>query len=216
MVLLAPQVTLDRDEPQQLPVVVTGAVLFVTAILLSVLGWVLPTAGGSLVIPTLIVFAIGCAIGIAFWFISGTWASLLCLAAITAAASVWTFAYSLPTAMVLDSNATSQAQAALVQLASSPRGRYGIPLHPCVTEEVGSVGPINAPYGRCAVSTPEGHFVTFTAAGHDGGIGYTDRFAATFPDECTRHLTGKWWMFTAETKGTAGGCPIGYQFQDGP
>jgi hypothetical protein len=78
------------------------------------------------------------------------------------------------------------------------------------------VGPINAPYSRCAVSTPEGHFVLFTAVGHNGGIGFTDRFAATFQDECTRHLTGKWWMFTSETKGTPGGCPIGYQFHVGP
>lgn len=190
--------------------------LSLTAILLGALGWILPTAGDSLAVPTLIVFAIGCAIGVTFWFVSGTWASVVCVAAITAAASVWTFAFSLPTAMVLDSSATSQAQAALVQLASSPRGRYGMPLHPCITEGVGSVGPINAPYSRCAVSTPEGHFVTFAAVGHDGGIGYTDRFRATFLDECTRHLTGRWWMFTAETKGTAGDCPIGYQFHDGP
>jgi hypothetical protein len=50
---------------------------------------------------------------------------LVCIVALTVAASVWTFAISLPTAMVLDSSANSQAQAALVQLVSSPKGRYG-------------------------------------------------------------------------------------------
>jgi hypothetical protein len=169
-----------------------------------------------LVIPTLIVFGIGCGFGVAFWFISGSWLSLVCVAAITVAASVWTFAFSLPAAMVLDSGSTSQAQSALVQLASSPKGRYGVPLRPCVTVVTGSVGPVTAPYQQCAVSTPVAHFVLFTAVGHDGGIGFTDRAAATFLDECTRHLAGKWWMFTAETKGTAGGCPIGYQFHGGP
>jgi hypothetical protein len=190
--------------------------LSVTAIVLGVLGWILPTAGGSLAIPTLIVFGIGCAIGVGFWFISGTWASLVCIAAITVLASVGTFAFSLPVAMVFDSGATSQAQAALVQLASSPKGRFGVPLYPCVTVVTGSVGPVNAPYQRCAVSTPVAHFVLFTAVGHDGGIGFTDSAAATFLNECTRHLTGKWWMFTAQTKGTPGDCPIGYQFHNGP
>jgi hypothetical protein len=216
MVVLARQVTLARDEPRPLPVVVTGGMLFMTALLLGVLGWILPTAGGSLAIPTLIVLAIGCAIGLTFWFVSGSWPPLVCLAAITAVASVWTFAFSLPTAVALDSSATSQAQAALVQLASSPRSRYGIPLHPCITEGVGSVGPINSPYTRCAVSMPGGHSVTFTEVGHDGGISYTDIGAADFPDECTRHLAGEWWMFVAEAKDTPGGCPIGYHFQGGP
>jgi hypothetical protein len=216
VVVLAPQVTLAPDDRRRLPTVATGAILLVTAIGLGVLGWILPTPGGSLAIPTLIVFGIGCAIGVVLWIGSVTWTPLACIAVITVTASVWTFAFSLPTAMILDSGATSQAEAALAQLASSPRGRYGIPLRPCVTEEVGSVGPVSAPYSRCAVSTPEGHVVLFTAVGHNGGVGFTDRFAATFLDECTRHLAGKWWMFTVETKGTAGGCPIGYQFHGGP
>jgi hypothetical protein len=216
MVVLAPQVTPARDEPRPLPVVVTGPVLLLSALLLGVLGWILPTAGGSLVIPTLIVFAIGCAIGGTFWFVSGAWAPLVGLAAITAVASVWTFAFSLPTAMALDSSATSQAQAALAQLGSSPRGQSGVPLHPCETEGVGSIGPIKAPYTRCAVSTPGGHSVRFTEVGHEGGISYTDVGAADFPDECTRHLTGEWWMFVVESKDAPGGCPIGYHFQGGP
>jgi hypothetical protein len=125
-----------------------------TAVALGFLGWILPTAGGSLVVPALIVFGVGCAVGVVLWMLSGPWTSLVCVTAITVAAAVWTFTFSLPAAMVMDSSATAQAQAALAQIASSPRDGYGIPLHPCVAEDVGSVGPIRAPYSRCAVSTP--------------------------------------------------------------
>ncbi len=216
MVALADEVKLAQDGRLRVPRLVTATILVAIAIVLGYLGWVLPSPGGSLVFPTLIVFGSGCASGIVYWIITGGRATAVTVAAITVTASVWTFAYSLPTSVAWDSSATSQAQAALLQLSSSPRSHYGIPLHPCSTKLIGRVGPINAPYRECAVSTPEGHFVLFTVAGQNArGVGYTDRGAATFLDECSRHLTGEWWMFTRSTSGT-GDCPIGYQFNGGP
>jgi hypothetical protein len=216
MVVLANGERPGRDGRRRVPRLATVAIFVVLAVLLGYLGWVLPSAGGSLAFPTLIVFGIGCAVGFVYLIITGSRATAVAFAAITVAASVWTFAYSLPASVAWDSTATSQAQAALLRLTSSPRSQYGIPLHPCSTKYAGSVGPINAPYRECAVSTPEGHFVIFTFAGQNGrGLAYTDRGAATFLDECSRHLTGKWWMFTKSTSGT-GDCPIGYQFHGGP
>jgi hypothetical protein len=203
------------DGRLHLPLALTAAIVMLVAIVLGYLGWVLPSPGGSLVVPTLIVFGIGCAAGIACWIIAGSWVTAVAVVGVTVLASVWTFSFSLPASVAWDSNATSQAQTALQQLASSPRNQYGVPLRPCSTRTTGSVGPIGAPYRQCSVSTPEGHFVIFTAGGLTGrGLGYTDVGAATFPDQCSRHLTGEWWMFTRDSSGTSG-CPIGYQFHGG-
>ena len=215
MVVLVDDVKLADGGGLHLPVAVTSAIVALVAIGLAYLGWVLPSPGGSLVVPTSVVLGIGCAAGIACWIITGRWATTAAVLGVTVLAAVWTFSFSLPARIAWDSNATSQAQTALQHLASSPRNPYGVPLRPCSTMGTGSVGPIDAPYRECAVSTPEGHFVIFTAAELTGrGLGYTDIGAATFPDECSRHLTGEWWMFTRESSGT-GGCPIGYQFHGG-
>jgi len=213
--VLVDEVKVADDGRLHLPAALTTAIVTSVAIVLGYLGWVLPSPGGSLVVPTLIVFGIGCAAGIACWIIPGSWATAVAVLGVTVLASVWTFSFSLPASMAWDSNATSQAQTALQQLASAPRNQYGVPLRPCSTMVTGSIGPIGAPYRQCPVSTPEGHFVIFTTAGLTGrGLGYTDVGAATFPDECSRHLTGEWWMFTQDSSG-AGGCPIGYQFHGG-
>ncbi len=215
VVVLVNEVKLADAGRLRLPVALTAAIVTLVAIVLGYLGWVLPSPGGSLVIPTLIVFGIGCVAGIACWIITGSRATAVAILGVTVLASVWTFSFSLPASVIWGSNATSQAHTALQQLASSPRNQYGVPLRPCSTRTTGSVGPIGAPYRQCAVSTPEGHFVIFTAAGRTGrGLGYTDIGAATFPDQCSRHLTGEWWMFTEDSSGT-GGCPIGYQFHGG-
>lgn len=215
MVVLIDDVNLADGGRLHLLVAFAPAIVTLVAIGLGYLGWVLPSPGGSLVAPTLVVFGIGCVAGIVCWIIIGSWATTIAVFGITVVASVWTFSFSLPASVAWDSNATSQAQSALQHLASSPRNRYEVPLRPCSTIVTGSVGPIAAPYQECAVSTPEGHFVIFTSAElPDRGLGYTDIGAATFPDECSRHLTGEWWMFTRDSSGT-GGCPIGYQFHGG-
>jgi len=215
VVVLVDEVRLADDGGLRLPAALSTAITTLAAIVLGYLGWVLPGPGGSLAVPTLIVAGIGCATGIACWMITGSRATAVAILGVTVLASVWTFAFSLPASLLWSPDATAQATTALQQITSSPRNQFGVPLQPCSTMTTGSVGPIDAPYRHCAVSTPEGHFVIFTSAGLTGrGLGYTDIGAATFPNECSRHLTGNWWMFTADSSGT-GGCPIGYQFHGG-
>jgi len=216
MVVLGDEVTLTDSGRIRVPSLVTGVVLVVTAIVLASLGWLLLSPGGSIAVPTLMVFAAGSAASITYWIVTGSGASAVALAAIAVAASIWTFAIALPLAVLLDPSADSQVHGAFAQLAASPRSQYGIPSHPCSVKREGSVGPLDAPYRICAVSSPEGHFVLVTALGRTArGLGFTDRGAATFLDECSRHLVGEWWMFTQRSGGT-GGCPIGYQFHGGP
>lgn len=187
--------------------------LIATALALGYLGWVLPTAGGSLVLPTLVVLGIGVVASVAWWFTAHDLIVVSLTVVITMTASVWTFAFSLPASVAWDSGATSQAQAILARLDSSPEKVNGVvPPQPCSTIAIGTIGPISAPYRQCPVFTPVGHIVIFMAEGQTSrGLGYTDRPAATFLDECVRHLVGQWWMFTAETSGT-GDCPVGYRF----
>ena len=195
---------------------VIGALLILMALVLGYLGWVLPSAGGSLVVPTLIVIGIGCVLAVALTFFTRSLVLLLVAMVVVALASIWTFSFSIPASLTWDSAATSHAEAVLAQLGSSPKTIKGVsPPHPCSIVRSGTVGPIDAPYRMCSDFTPEGHFVTFTAVGHnDQGLGYTDVGASTFEDECSRHLVGKWWMFNGHTNGL-GSCPIGYQFHGG-
>ena len=197
------------------------AFLLSVTFILGYLGWILPSAGGSLVIPTLIVLGIGCATAVTWRILFRDWAVVAAVIAIAVVASVWTFAFSLPASLQWDSNATVQAQTELSRLNSSPEKAKGVePPQPCSVVETGSVGPIEAPYRQCAVFTPEGDSfvftaVVFTAVGQTSrGLAYTNRGAATFGNDCTRHLIGQWWIFTAETSGS-GDCPIGYQFHGG-
>ncbi len=218
MVTVTEEVTLSESRSRRPTWPVTIATLVLAAAVLGYLGWVLPRPGASLVVPTLVVAGVGWALavpGLAHWRISGRGTVALAVLATTLVASIWTFEFSLPAAVALNTDATAQAQTALAQLNSSPRSKDGIPLHPCSTKVVGSVGPLRAPYRQCAVSTPEGHFVLFTSGTRTSrSIGFTDIGAATFPDACSRHLIGPWWMFTAPTVGE-GECPIGYSFQGG-
>ena len=216
MVAVANQVNvLAPDVRVRLSGLLNGAILSSIAILLGYLGWALPSPGGSLVVPTLIVFGIGCAAAVIYWIATGSKMVTIVAAAITVVASVWTFAFSLPTSVAWGSNATAQAQVALRQLALTPRDAAGVTQPQCSTKRTGSVGPLDAPYRQCAFSTPQGTMVTFTVTGGPPrGLGYTNQGAATFPDECSRHLIADWWMFTGETSGT-GDCPFGYRFHGG-
>lgn len=204
-----------------------GAVI-VAALVLGYLGWILPVPGGSLVVPALIVLGIGAGVGLVGWVAASfrplqscRWTFAVGVGVVAVLASVWTFAFSLPASLTWDSDATAQARAALASLQPSALAHGGVaPLQPCTLHANGSIGPLDAPYLECAIWTPEGHFVTFRASGSGParGIGFTDAGARTFPDACTRHLFGEWWMFTesADTDGDPGSCPIGYQFQGAP
>ena len=187
---------------------------------LGYLGWILPTPGGSLVVPTLIVFGTGTLVGIVGWSLASfgpqrpefrTFGISTLL--FTFAASLWTFQFSLPTSMALDSGAMQQVQSAFDRLNSNgPTGPNHLPFPSCSEILNGSIGPLQAPYRVCAYATTVGRFVLFKAS--DRGIGYTNAGSATFEDQCERHLTGPWWMFVDDRSGI-GECPIGYHFQGG-
>ncbi len=193
---------------------------------LGALGTALVTPGQSLARPTAIVAAVGAAIALVAWtaasFRAGRqagWIFAVGIVAVTVLAGIWTFEFALPVAIEW-SDATAQAEGALSQLQHSPLNRHGtVPPHPCVEHTTGSVGPLAAPYTECAIWTPEGHLVRFAANGPNaqGGLVYTDRPSASFPDECARHLVGKWWMFASSTdsNGDPGSCYLGYRFAGG-
>jgi len=66
------------------------AIVALVAFVLGYLGWVLPSPGGSLVVPTLIVFGIGCAAGITCWIVTGSRATAVAILGLSVLASVWT------------------------------------------------------------------------------------------------------------------------------
>ena len=70
MVGLVGEAKVDRGR-LRLPGVLTAAILVVIMMALGFLGWVLPSPGGSLIVPTLIVFGVGCSLVIAYWIITG-------------------------------------------------------------------------------------------------------------------------------------------------
>lgn len=193
----------------------------VVGLVLAYLGWILPIPGGSFLIPTLIVAGAGVLVTL----VGGVFAlhsnhhslRVFCITVLvlTIAASIWTYAFSMPASVAWDSNATHEARIVLARVDAEPKTNTGIPIKACWTVRQGSIGSLRAPYSECGVSTREGHFVTFSPIGYNGGLSYTDRGAATFPDACSRHLTGEWWVYRSETNGE-GGCPVGYRFQGGP
>lgn len=210
------------------PEVLASVAVIVVALVLGYLGWILPSPGGSLVVPTLIVLGVGAGVALVGWVAASfrplqrwRWIFAVGVGVAAVLASIWTFAFSLPASLAWDAGATAQAQAALASLQVSAQAHGGVaPLQPCTLHGSGSIGPLDAPYLECAVWTPEGHFVTFrtSGSGPDRGIAFTNAGARTFPDACTRHLVGEWWMFTeaADTDGDPGSCPIGYHYQGGP
>jgi hypothetical protein len=188
-------------------------------LILGFLGWTLPTYGGSLVVPTVVVFGVGTVVVLvslasAFWRKpSSLWLFSTIVAIFTLLASFWTLAFSLPASVAWDHGATQHAQLVISQLRQ--RAVHGVtPLQPCVNVNQGAIGTLRAPYRQCAIYTNQGHFVTFTPADNrTQGLSYTDVGAATFLDACSRHLVGRWWMFVGDNSG--GNCPVGYQFHGG-
>jgi hypothetical protein len=199
------------------------------ALILFYLGWTIPSVGGSLVIPTVIVFGIGAAVAVVGSLVArarlhhqelGIFAVSSSIVAVLAA--IWTFQFAMPFA-IWSSNATAQAQAALSALQYSPLNTHGIVEGPpCTVRTTGSAGPLQAPYIECGTWTPEGHFVTFQEyGGQRGGAGGTLGYARPgldiFPDQCVRQLFGDWSMSSGPSSNTPdpGSCPIGYHFQGG-
>jgi hypothetical protein len=207
-------------EQVQPPVVrrrVVGGLLVLSSLTLGLLGWQLPSPGGSVVVPTLIVFAIGSTSALIWWIVLGNWRMVTAAMAITVVASIWTFQFAVPASVTWLSGATQSASAAIARLSVSRAGDSTVGPEQCSLVQTGSIGPLRAPYRQCTASTPAGSFVTYDAVvgGSHQGIGYTDAGAQTFPDACVRHLTGRWWAFAFTADGT-GACRIGYTFQGAP
>jgi len=203
-----------------------AATVVVIGLLLGTLGTVLVTPGHSLAVPTAIVAAVGGVIVLVAWVVASFraarqagWILAVGTAVVTLLACVWTFEFAIPAAVEW-SNATAQAQDALVRLQHSSQNVHGtVPAQSCTVHTSGSVGPLGAPYKECAVWTAVGHAVTFfpSSPNASGGLMYTDRPLVFFADECTRHLVGSWWMFAPSTDsgGDPGSCYFGYRFHGG-
>jgi hypothetical protein len=117
-----------------------------------------------------------------------------------------------------DSAPTRSTKAILFRLNHGDLGET-VPVHPCRLVRSGGIGPLNAPYKVCAISTAEGHFVNFIAIGRtpEQGITYTDRGPATFLDECYMHITGRWWEFrAADLSNPSAPCSGPWHFHGGP
>ena len=197
------------------PRLFVAVLLTCDALILGCLGWVLPSPGGSLVIPTLIVFGIGCLVAVALWIATGGRAVVVSLIGIAGVASLWTFAFSLPASLAWNSGATVQALAALSRPNPPTTNPADESYLPCSVVRSGAVGPLDAPYQVCVTSFNSVHIVSFKTLGSPyRGLTYTDVGASSFPDECSRHLIGMWWMFVGDT-GRIGNCPFGYQFHGG-
>lgn len=201
----------------------------VAGVVLGCLGWLLPSPGGSLVAPTLVVAGVGVAIavlGAVLAFLAPRRAELVVFACVvlllTPLASVWTFQLSLPARMAWDSSATPRAGAIFSALTHGDVKRM-VPSQLCADVQTGSIGPLDAPYRECAWSTVGGDHrgVTFTKLDPSSkvrnGVSFTDLGPRTFLDECYRHLVGSWYMFTSADLAAPGSlCPFGYKFHGGP
>ena len=105
--------------------------------------------------------------------------------------------------MALDSHGTSQALAAL----------KAVPLNKsqCVNITTGAIGPLKAPYQRCATNTQyQGSVVFYYAlAGNavvtlTSGLMFNEGPVSDASDQCVRHLVGDWYAFTSDPEGRTG------------
>ena len=133
MVQLEASATQDRSLSLRRPqMTATFAVMLLGAILFY-LGWVLPSIGGSVIVPTTVVFGVGVAAALVGALVARTrprrWALYLFpLGAVLVSilGAIWTFQFSLPTSIQF-SNATTRAELALSQLKTSLRQGRVVP-----------------------------------------------------------------------------------------
>ena len=184
------------------------------AVLLGVfegfVGFVCVAPGSSLATTCALVTAIGL-IGLGLGWVVFVWRKgqrsafrvfAVSTVVLSAVAVWWTWAFALPAAVQWDTSATPRAQAAL-------RG-IGDDKSVCTDVRSGSIGPLPAPYQRCAINGPPGSTVEYLVLSGDQplspyrGLIYSDAPETTFSDECTRHLVGAWYAFTSDPAGLIG------------
>jgi len=110
-------------------------------------------------------------------------------------ATWWAWAFAMPAAMAWDSGATPNALAAM---RDAPEGKTG-----CVQVSSGSVGPLSAPYQRCASTYGVEYYASASDPGTAGGLLFQQGTTLP-PDQCLRHLVGNWYAFTEDPAGATG------------
>lgn len=115
----------------------------------------------------------------------------------------WAWAFAMPAAMAWDSTATPNAIAALRNLPSE----HSV----CKDVASGSVGPLAAPYERCAVIGQTGGQVEYFAGSSRNspvrGLLFFDGSQLAGSGQFVRHLVGDWYAFTQDPSGA-----LGYSF----
>lgn len=205
----------DRATGRQFGAVAVLASLFV-AVLIGVgdgyLAYVIESPGTSLAGPCLLVAVVAGIAAVAGWRLwrkHNRSVARLCVATmcvIGALAVWWAWAFAMPAAMAWDSSATPNALAAL----------RGLEPEHSVCEKVlsGSIGPLDAPYERCAVVGPPGATVTYSAGrasnSPDRGLVFFEGSGIVGTDQFVRHLAGDWYAFSGDSSGI-----LGYSFTGG-
>lgn len=118
----------------------------------------------------------------------------------------WAWAFAMPAAMAWDAAATPNALAALRNLP---------PEHSvCKQFESGSVGPLTAPYERCAVTgAPDAQVEYFAGSTRNSpvrGLLFFEGSQVVGSGQFVRHLVGDWYAFTEDSSGA-----LGYSFTEG-
>jgi len=201
----------DRSGRQIGRVVIAALSAVAIGFVARYVGWTLVTPGASLVLTCVIVAAIpliGLLVGWRWLRSPGDRTTRRLFVTATAVSGIaavwWTYAFAMPAAMAWDTSATPQAQDALT----------GVPVNrtQCIAVMRGSIGPLRAPYNRCATSASLASSVVYyyamsgprTDADPYRGLVFTEGPASGLLDECVRHLTGGWYAFTADPSGLTG------------
>lgn len=198
------------------PGIFVGVVVLSIAILIGAgdgyLAYVIESPGASLAGSCLLVaFVAGIAAVAGWWFCRkrNRFAARLFVATLGVVGVLavwWAWAFAMPAAMAWDSSATPGALTAL----------QGLPPNKSFCEKVvsGSVGPLDAPYERCAIVGGPGATVTYyagnTANSPARGLIFFEGSRIVGTDQFVRHLTGDWYAFSLDPAGV-----LGYSFAGG-
>lgn len=188
----------------------------VVAILIGIaigyLAYVIESPGTSLAGPCLLVLLLVGVATIAGWWwsrkrnrsVAWLFAAAMCVVGVLVV--WWAWAYAMPASMAWDSSANANALTAL----------RGIEPEHSVCEEVssGSIGPLGAPYERCAIVGVPGATVTYysgsAASSPARGLIFFEGSRIAGTDQFVRHLVGDWYAFSQDPTGI-----LGYSFTGG-
>jgi hypothetical protein len=164
--------------------------------------------GTSLALPCTVIAVVGALIALGGWLLLRrrdrftARAFPACMVVVTVGVVWWAWAFAMPVAMAMDHDATHNARTALA--ATSDTGKQV-----CVTVEHGSIGPLDAPYSRCAWSGAPVPTVTYFARTQQprGLVFMPHGTACDIGEPAVRHLVGSWYAFTDAPNGALGYTP---------